>query len=129
MKYLLKFLVILFILSQTLFAQSSVFPKIDSLINELNFKSDFDTTKVNIFAEIAYSYSDKKPDEGIAYGMRGIELAEKINFKKGLASVFNALGICYYAKAEYDVALDYDFKSLKIYEELNLKKFNSNKLS
>ena len=84
-------------------------------------KAKEDTNKVNLLAALSAGYYSNNPDEGIKYGEMGLELAEKLNWKKGIGKIANSLGICNWSKSDYPKALDYYFKSLKIAEELNNK--------
>lgn len=107
-------------ISQRTFAQKQGQAKIDSLLQELSKAKD-DTNKVNLLVNLAYGYYSINPDEGIKYGLQGILLSEKIQWKKGIALSSKNLGVCYWSKSNYPIALDYYFKSLKINEEIGNK--------
>jgi PAS domain S-box-containing protein len=94
--------------------------KIDSLLKELP-KMKNDTNAVNLLSAISYALYSINPDEGIKYGLQGILLSEKIQWKKGIALSSKNLGVCYWSKSNYPRALDYYFKSLKINEEIGNK--------
>jgi tetratricopeptide (TPR) repeat protein len=98
-------------------AQKQGQARIDSLLKELP-KAKEDTNKVNILKDLCYCYSTINPNEGIEYGELGVQLAEKLNWKKGIAGSLNNVGTCYYTKSNYNKALDYYFKSLKLHEEI-----------
>ncbi len=122
-----KILAIIFVLFiSNIFAQKMGIEKIDSLLKELP-KAQVDTNKVNIYDALTMSYYAVEPDKGIEFGKKGLELAKKLNWKFGIASISNSLGICYGSKSDYVNALEYFFNSLKVNEELkNRKKIGRN---
>lgn len=91
---------------------------IDSLLTELPAAKE-DTNKVKMLYKIAYTYPYFNPDEGIQFGKQALELAEKLNWQLGVADAYAALGANLANKADYPGALNYEYKALKIYEELN----------
>lgn len=119
MKYL--FTIIIFLLATFyLNAQMQGQEKIDSLLVALP-KAKEDSNKVIILTSLANEYYSINPDEGIKYGEQSMSLAEKLNWKKGIALASNSLGVCYRIKSDYPKALEYHFKALKINEELDNK--------
>jgi len=99
--------------------------RMDSLISELNsenYRNREDSAKVKLLNEIAMSYSSINPDEGIKYGKQSIELAQNINWSKGISLANFALGINYGSGADYPKALEYDFIALKLADELKNKR-------
>src|SRR3989339_903372 len=125
----LLFLLSLFIVNFTLLlAQKQGQARIDSLLKELP-KAIEDTNKVNLLADLSFDFHLINPDEGIKYGEQGVQLAEKLNWKKGLARSLNNLGNCYRGKSNNQKALDYYLKSLKLNEEIADKKQIASNLS
>lgn len=104
---------------KTLFAQSN--KKIDSLLSVLKTAKE-DTGKVNTFNGLSleiqrtanYSVSKKYADDALL-------LAEKINFKKGIAVSHVNIGNIYRAQGNYSDALKSFLASIKISEELGDK--------
>lgn len=94
--------------------------KIDSLLKALPTAKE-DSNKVILLTSLANEYYSINPDEGIKYGEQSMALAEKLNWKKGIALASNSLGVCYRKKSDYPKALEYHLKALKINEELNNK--------
>ncbi len=88
----------------------------DSLLRELR-KQKEDTNKVYVLAELSYFYHTSDPNEGIKYGQAGLELSEKLNWKSGIAISNDCLGKNHEARSEYQKALDFYLKALKIYDE------------
>ncbi len=100
------------------FAQNKI---IDSLLTVI--KADkADTNKVihlcQLTKELQLTGDLKK---GLIYGAEAIELANKLDFKKGIAQANNNIGNIYYWQSDYPRALDYYLKALKLDEQLNDK--------
>ena len=94
--------------------------RIDSLLTQLP-KAREDTNKVNFLTDLSYTYYIINRDEGLKYGKQGLALVEKLNWKKGIAYSNLRIGINYYVKKEFPVALEYDLKALKQFEEIDDK--------
>ncbi len=91
---------------------------IDSLLVELPLAKE-DTNKVKLLNDLSYSYPYLNPDEGLRYGRAGLELAEKLSWIYGIAAAYYGIGANYANKADYANALENEYKSLKLYEQLH----------
>jgi hypothetical protein len=87
-----------------------------------------DTNKVDVYHEIARIYRREWNDMNRAseYGMKELLLAQKLNYKKGIADAYINIGVTYSTKVEFDLAMYYNKKALKMMRELNNKKGESN---
>lgn len=121
MKKIVFLFIILILVPHLSFAQKQGQPLIDSLLSELP-KAKEDTNKILLLNDLTFEYYAINPDEGIKYGKMELALSEKLGWKKGKGKAYSCLGTNYYAKSDYNIALDYYFKALKIGEELKLKK-------
>ncbi|MBC7864598.1 MAG: tetratricopeptide repeat protein [Bacteroidia bacterium] len=119
-KYILFFF-LAFALAEKYTGQNA---EIDSLKKELLTAKE-DTNKVMLFQKISFASKSSDPDEGIKYGKAGLELSEKLKWKKGIAANYNALGTNYKVKSDYALALEHYQKSLTLYEEMHLKRENA----
>ncbi len=113
-------LVLSFLITYPLEPSNKGAKEIDSLMTELP-KLKADTNKVNLLCTLSKSFYKVDPDSGIKYGYVSVELAEKINWKKGLAKSYNSLGINYSVKGDNERASQLFSKSLAIYKALNYK--------
>jgi len=95
--------------------------KIDSLII-LTRKQANDTNKVNRLNDLVWELMDTNADSAIFYGKQALMLAQKLQWKKGIAETYRNMGTCNFTKANFPIALDYYLKSLKIEEEIGNKK-------
>jgi tetratricopeptide (TPR) repeat protein len=117
------FLVILFFSSANGFGQS--ISKFDSLLNVLkNTKQD--TTKVNTLNALSSLYGSVNSDTSLFYVKKGLLLAEKIHYKKGIAKCFYNIASANDDKSNYEIAIVYYQKSLNTYKELADKNGMSN---
>jgi len=95
--------------------------RVDSLLAQLPNAND-DTSKVKLLTDLSFIFYSIDPDEGLRYGMQGLELAEKLNWKKGMANANRTIGVNYaYGKSYYQHSLEYYLKGLKLFEELGDK--------
>jgi serine phosphatase RsbU (regulator of sigma subunit) len=94
--------------------------KIDSLQTVLKATTNNDTLKANILGQIArvYLYDFNNVEKMKQYATQAIQLSQKTNFKKGLATGYLYYGVYYNNMANYKYAMTYYLKALKLYEEL-----------
>lgn len=65
---------------------------------------------------IGYYLHDIKPDSAYYYATEGLELAEQVNYQKGIAANKYALAYYYWINGLYAKALDFALQALKINE-------------
>jgi signal transduction histidine kinase len=90
---------------------------LDSLRHRLTTVKE-DTARVNTIFNLALLSSISSPDSAVMYGMQGLQLAQKINYKAGEASCMGALCLSLTFLGSFPKALDFGFKALGIYKEL-----------
>jgi tetratricopeptide (TPR) repeat protein len=96
------------------FAQSQV----DSLHHTLTIEKE-DTNKVNTFNMLSENlWRIGNYDTSLIYSGKAEMLAEKLNFKRGMAAAFRHKGLVYYYRGDFDKALEWDFKALTINKEI-----------
>lgn len=113
MKFLILFSIIIFIFfSSFTFAQES---KTVSLLSDLvNAKED--TAKVNLLNQLSKHYLGSKPEEAKNYGIQAMNLAEKLDYQKGLALAYKNIGLSFYTLGKYQETIGYFEHSLKVFE-------------
>ncbi|MGI9546741.1 MAG: adenylate/guanylate cyclase domain-containing protein [Flavobacteriaceae bacterium] len=94
--------------------------KLDSLKLLLSTQSD-DSVKVNTLLEASSLLLTAQPDSATIFAQDAIDLAEAINYKKGVGYGFKNIGIIYYHKGDFDDAITYWNRSLKAFEEIDFK--------
>ena len=105
----------------TLFSQKQGQSLIDSLVQVLP-KAKEDTNKANILIDISFEYCRINPDKGIYFGNQGLELARKLDWKFGISSCLNSIGMNYYSKNEYQKAYEYCQNALEVHKKIKDKK-------
>lgn len=106
------FLIFLFIQSNVLYGQTSDKLLKDSLSAHLG-----DTVGVNILNQLAQANLFKDTQLSIQYAEQAKELAQKLNFSKGLTRSLNQLGAGYWSKGDLKKSLGLFQQSLQMAEE------------
>ena len=95
--------------------------RIDSLLGQLP-KANEDTNKVKLLIDLSHTYYSINPDEGLNFGKQGLELAEKLNWKKGMANACRTIAGNYgFGKSDYAMALKYSSQALQMFKEIGDK--------
>jgi len=113
--YLLLFSLLVF--SIDISAQNTV----DSLKTVLSTSKE-DTNKVNVLVKLSEKFRTTNTGQSLEYANQAAQLAEKLNFNRGLVSSHNCIGIAYYFMGNYPLALSNYIKCTKILEKLGDKK-------
>jgi serine phosphatase RsbU (regulator of sigma subunit) len=94
---------------------------IDSLRNALKAEKN-DTNKVNILNSVSFNLDRAANfDSALVYAGYAQILAEKLNFKKGVAKAHDEIAYVYADEDNYPKALENEEKALAIYQELGNK--------
>ncbi len=105
---------LLVLLSQTYRSQSR--HVIDSLLTVIKNNSAQDTNLARNYHEIASAFNRINLDSSKIFADKTLALSTKLNYKKGISSAYNALGIYYHLSSQFDKAiLNYEkSKDLKV---------------
>ncbi|CAN5504082.1 hypothetical protein BH10BAC3_BH10BAC3_12300 [soil metagenome] len=115
MKQKLTVILVLFLCGVvTCHAQKQGQQRIDSLLSELA-KAKEVTMKVELYAAIMYLHIYYKTEDGLVYQKPALELAEKLNWKYGIAKIKDRAGRLNWRLGNFDEALKNHFEALKIY--------------
>src|SRR5256885_2233295 len=115
MKKIILFLLIAFVSIAKSFSQNQ--HKIDSLLLVLK-TTEADTIKVNALIAIGVELRDGDAKQSVEYQKQALALAEKINFKRGMARSHANMGGALKNLGEYDEALSHLRTAIKIAEEI-----------
>jgi len=95
--------------------------RIDSLLAQLP-KAKEDTNKVKLLIDLSHTYYSINPDEGLRFGKQGLALAEKLEWKMGIANACRTIAGNYgYGKSDYAAALKFSFWALEKFKEIEDK--------
>ncbi len=125
-KYLPLYLSIFFLTTGGI--ASAQYSEVDSLKVILE-NLDEDSSKVNTLNDIAYILYRTSPGEAVTYGSEAKLLAEKINFRKGLAEANKTIGLGYYMQGNYMEAIKNWEPALEFYEQAGDEQLVANILS
>jgi two-component system, sensor histidine kinase PdtaS len=114
MKKNLSFFILLLLFQHITLAQKKDKALADSLIAALNNAKE-DTVRVNLYAALMYAHVYYKPEVGLTYQQAALELAQKINFKPGIARVKDNAGRLYWRLGNFKDALTLHFEALDLY--------------
>ncbi len=102
-------------------AQAQNQQKVDSLLNVLKTAKE-DTNKVNQLNALGWELMNINPDTSTLLSTQALQLAEKKQWKKGIANSYNQLGWFNFLKGEYSFALENYKKAIVLWDQLNDKK-------
>lgn len=101
---------------------------IDS-ISALIEKETNDTLLVRHYYKLCWEYTTVNPTKAKESGLKALELATKINYKRGIAASLNNIGNIYYYSDDYAKAIEYYSKSYKVRERIGDKRGMSDNLN
>ncbi|MDP1726305.1 MAG: tetratricopeptide repeat-containing sensor histidine kinase [Bacteroidota bacterium] len=96
--------------------------QVDSLLNLIKKHQNQNTALVNLYCNLAENYRYFNPEKMEPMAMKGLKLAEKIGYKKGMGDCILALGVYCSFIGEHEKALRYDNIAIGKYKEINDKK-------
>lgn len=99
------------------FAQAPDQQWVDTLLSKID-RENSDENKIKYYADLMSAYTTYMPEEGLKYEKVALELAEKTQWKPGIAEINRKAGRLYYRAGNFKLALDRHHKALDIYEEL-----------
>ncbi len=91
---------------------------IDSLELALESHISMDQSRVDLLNELAYSTRRSDLDRSCDCAAQAKELAEKLNYEKGLATSFNGLANCFYLRSDYLEAFNFFEKAERLFKEI-----------
>lgn len=78
----------------------------DSLARILDQFPERDTTRVNRLTQLSYTYSGINLDSAKLLAIEAKSIAEELNYRKGLGTAYNCLGIFYLQNREFEKAIE-----------------------
>lgn len=118
-KVVFRALILLFVVQMN--AQKQGQSLIDSLLTELP-RAKTERQKALVLNDLSNSYGPIDSKKAIQYGEIALNLAQKNGWKDVLSRSYNLLGMNYQRIKNYETAIDYYLKALKINEDAGNKK-------
>lgn len=91
--------------------------EIDSLLKALPHAAQ-GKPRIDLLNKIAYSYTLLSVEEAEKFVKQSLLESRASRYNDGLAKAYRLLGSIYYIRGEYNLATEYDYNSLKLYEKL-----------
>lgn len=88
----------------------------DTLVQQLAVAKE-DSTKIELLNALSFSYAWSDADTSILYAQKAMDVAQKINFEKGIADAQLNMCAALTTLGNYSRALDNAFKSLVFFEK------------
>ena len=80
-----------------------------------------DTSKVNLFSLLSYQYAFVQADTSVIYARQGIQLSQKLGYRKGIANCSQSLAMGLWGLGNYSNALQAGITALHLHEELEMR--------
>ncbi|HEX6847395.1 MAG TPA: hypothetical protein VF144_10465, partial [Chitinophagaceae bacterium] len=77
-----------------------------------------DTSKVNLLRSLSYQYAFVQADTSVIYARQGIQLSQKLGYRKGIAGCSQSLAMGLWGLGNYSNSLQAGFTALHLFEEL-----------
>jgi methyl-accepting chemotaxis protein len=106
------FVLVFGVLPYIAFSQST-----DSLETQIQQRQD-DTTKVEMLTTVSNNLARVSPQKSLEYGMKALELAQKLEFRRGEALAVYSIANAQYRLGNYVPALEFAIKAQNLYEKL-----------
>ncbi|NOQ27946.1 MAG: tetratricopeptide repeat protein [Bacteroidales bacterium] len=110
-------LISLLIINSILFELSAQKSVVDSMENLLLQHIKEDTATVNLLNRTANNLYSSDNEKYLIYAKEAEKLADKIEYTNGKAVSLNLIGIYYYNRGNYSIALEYFHKSMELKED------------
>lgn len=102
--------------------------QIDSLLKLVDI-AEKDTAKVNLLNRISWLYYRIEPNETVRFAVQALQLAENLEYKKGMAEAFNRLGIGHLMISNKSLSLKYFNLAIELAAEIDDKQTESGALN
>ncbi len=98
-----------------------------ALINQQQLSDELaaathDTSKIRIFNELSLELSGSDFNKALSYAQKALDLSNKVNSDEGRLEAYYNIALTNDAQGNYIYALEYYFRTLKLAQELELKK-------
>jgi tetratricopeptide (TPR) repeat protein len=78
------------------------------------------TLRCDLLGVMSFQFAFVQADKAVSYGQEGIQLSQKLGYRKGTAKCSQSLGMAWWGLGNYGSALQAAISALHIYEELSV---------
>ncbi len=107
---------LIFMLASMSTAQPNQFKNLSEQLNT----AKHDTDRVNAYYSFSRFFWNKNSDSALYMAQKSLELAQKINFQKGMAFAYSSKGVALVLKGRLPEGLSCHFQSIRIAERLRM---------
>lgn len=116
----ISFFILLFFIQHNGSAQKTDKDVIDSLLRLMPAAKE-DSAKVNLYAQLMLFHVYYKPEEGVLLSQQALKLAQKLNWKPGVAKIKHRTARLYWRLGQFEKALTYHNEALELYKQAGNK--------
>ncbi|MDN5201081.1 tetratricopeptide repeat protein [Fulvivirgaceae bacterium BMA10] len=120
MKGKLNLVLIFWVLGLSVHGQN---PQIENLLERLDNHQKRDSTYVDLLNELGHLYFDVEIKRVRELGEEALEIAQEINYERGMGQAYNNIGLSFEHVGVLDLALKYYLRSLEITEAIEDDKY------
>jgi len=110
------------VLAQKELSRSRSIEELDSLEQQLNYYNEIqinDTAKVDLYIELAISFSRKEPSKSFNYVDKALSLSDQLNYTFGSAKAQQILGYLHILEGDSQKSIQFTRSSLSLFKNLN----------
>ena len=93
-------------------------PNIDSLQRLLTTVTKEDSTRVERLLLIAEAYEYNKPDSGLFYASKAMQLAQRLSYTSGEAWACIRVGEVNWVLGDYAQSMQYDLRATSLFQQM-----------
>ncbi|HEY8960070.1 hypothetical protein [Chitinophaga sp.] len=90
-------------------------PQLPELLRELSVQRD-SIARIDILGKLGALYMMINLDSSFTYAIREQEMAERYQYKKGLADAFDIMSFCYALRTDFNIAGIYGYRALQLHK-------------
>lgn len=115
-------ILILFFLTAFFFSDAQDWEKMTQSLQLKLSQSKSEKEKVDLMNKIAGNLRYNQIEKGLGYGKQALSSANRIAYKEGAAKALHNIGLLYYYKGDYIMALEYYLRAKNVFDQIkNIK--------
>lgn len=111
-------ILILFFLTAFFFSDAQDWEKMTQSLQLKLSQSKSEKEKVDLMNKIAGNLRYNQIEKGLGYGKQALSSANRIAYKEGAAKALHNIGLLYYYKGDYIMALEYYLRAKNVFDQI-----------